>query len=459
MKANIIFILILSIGLFSCKKYLDIKTESNQSFIETARDCQLVLDNYSVMNSRYPFDGEASADDYYVDSAKYFSNNISIEDRSIHTWNNTVVRHDATQWQPMYFVIYNSNLILEALDNLKDSPSESVKAGLKGSALFYRAYALWNIAQIYAKPYSASTAATDPGVPIKLVSDINDRSNRGTVKQTYDRIVQDLQDALILLPEKSSVASRPSKVAANAMLARVYLSMEDYGNARLSADAALTKMGELLDYNTLDPDAFIIIDSRFNKEVIFHSITSSTNLLKPNQFDNYARIDTTLIKSYNENDLRRRILFKPLSGDSAACFFSGNYEPSNDGTFFTGLAVDEMYLIRGECYARENNTQLAMTDLNTLLRARWVTGTFVDLTAADPEQALAIILNERRKELLMRGQRWTDLRRLNKDLRFAKELKRIFRGESFTLPPNDLRYTLLIPIQVLELSNFVQNPR
>jgi len=83
----------------------------------------------------------------------------------------------------------------------------------------------------------------------------------------------------------------------------------------------------------------------------------------------------------------------------------------------------------------------------------------VDMTASSANDALVKVLTERRKELLMRGTRWTDLRRLNKDTQFAKTLSRTVVGATHTLPPNDPRYTLLIPQEVITNSALEQNNR
>ena len=100
-----------------------------------------------------------------------------------------------------------------------------------------------------------------------------------------------------------------------------------------------------------------------------------------------------------------------------------------------------------------------MSDLNMLLEKRYVAGTFVPLSATDAEDALIKVLAERRKELVFRGLRWPDLRRLNKDPRFAKTITRSLDGEIFELPPNSPRYVLPIPQKVIELSGIKQNDR
>ena len=468
MKYFNIYLSLLLFGLTftSCKKFVDIKKDSSQSFIETANDCQLLLDNYELFNTAYPIDGEISADDYYLDGVRYNDPySITIEDRTLYTWRSTAQRIAAQQWVGPYKKIYNANLVLEAVAKLQAKEQATVLNHLRGSALFLRAYSLWHVAQLYAKPYGA-TSNQDPGVPVHLVSDINDTPGRGTVKETYDRIIQDLAEAASLLNATTSIASRPNKVAAYAMLARVYLSMEDYPNALNSASAALAlkPASDLIDFNTLNKQSFAPF-KRFNQEVIFHSVTLNQNgMLEPGYgYENLAIIAPDLIASYQENDLRKTVYVKEntdLPEPMNTWRFVGNYESAvGSAKLFNGLALDELYITRAECYARAGNATSAMGDLNTLLRTRWATGTYVDRSAANATDALEMILVERRKELLMRGQRWTDLRRLNKETRFAKTLSRNVEGTTYTLPPNDNRYTLLIPQEVITNSRLQQNPR
>ena len=49
----------------------------------------------------------------------------------------------------------------------------------------------------------------------------------------------------------------------------------------------------------------------------------------------------------------------------------------------------------------------------------------------------------------MRGLRWTDLRRLNRDPRYAVTLTRSINGTTYMLPPNDARYVYPIPDAVI----------
>ncbi|TCC99510.1 RagB/SusD family nutrient uptake outer membrane protein [Pedobacter hiemivivus] len=460
-------LLILGIVFSSCEKYLDVKSENTQAFIETAEDCQLVLDNYAAMNVGYPSDGEASADDYYLRESTYSGSATDLENKALYTWEPAAQRESSTpQWINPYKVVFNANLVLEALEKLKGgSTSQATLDALRGSALFFRSYAFWTLAQQYANAYLPATAGQDAGIPLRLSPDFNDQYGRGTVQQTYDRITQDLQEAAGLLPPASLVSARPNKAAAYAMLARTYLSMEDYPKALTNAESALATLpaDHLLDFNNLlDMDPPFL---RFNKEVIFHSVMVGQPLINPNTFG--ARIVPELVDAYADNDLRKDLFLAPNTGSAhvGTFRFRGNYDETTTSALFNGLAADEMYLIKAECYARANNIPAAMTALNTLLVTRWATGTYVNMTAGSVDEALTKILAERRKELLMRGLRWTDLRRLNRDNRFKVNIERkLARADKTlyivsTLPANDLRYTLLIPRQVIRNTGAEQNPR
>ena len=73
---------------------------------------------------------------------------------------------------------------------------------------------------------------------------------------------------------------------------------------------------------------------------------------------------------------------------------------------------------------------------------------------------MQVILNERRKSLILRNTRWMDIKRLSTEKEYAVELKRKLGDETYTLPTGDLRFAFLIPIRVVNLINTIQqNPR
>lgn len=450
-RIGFIILLIIGFGLIatSCKKYLDEKPIRAQVVPNSLADLQALLDSYQQMNNDFPTLLEVSADNYYVTSSDWSAS--SVDDRNNYIWNNSTYTSNGSNWLSTYVCVYRANLVLDQLPNIRNISSFDYN-NIKGQALFFRSYAFYNIAQLWCKPYT-STASTDIGIPLRLTAGIDQKSDRSTVQQTYDQILNDLIDAADLLPEAVPAPTRPCKAAAYGALARVYLSMRDYANSGRYADSCLNRRNNLFNFNTLSPTATAPI-SRFNNETIFYSLMRRQVIL----VNTSAKVDSTLYNSYDDNDLRKTIFFK--SNGNGTFGFKGSYDGSSAADNpFNGIAVDEMFLIRAECSARANLKDSALADLNRLMVNRWRNnGTFVPITASTTQDALDAVLKERRKELVFRGLRWSDLRRLN--LEGANiTLTRYVNAALYSLPPNDLRWVLLIPNDVITISGMVQNPR
>ncbi|MNT08569.1 SusD family protein [compost metagenome] len=224
--------------------------------------------------------------------------------------------------------------------------------------------------------------------------------------------------------------------------------MGNYDKALLSAEECLKLHNSLLDYNSISTGATYPIP-KLNAEVIYQATTPRYGSWERAR----GKVDSTLYQTYATTDIRRTAFFITNPGGSVA--FKGMY--TGTLTLFTGLATDEQYLIGAECLVRKNRVNEAMDYLNALLVKRYKTGTYVPLSETDPNKALAVILLERRKQLLFRGLRWLDLRRLNTDARFATTLKRTLDGVEYLLPPNDNRYTFPIPNYIIAASGMQQN--
>src|SRR5690606_5193604 len=141
--------------------------------------------------------------------------------------------------------------------------------------------------------------------------------------------------------------------------------------------------------------------------------------------------------------------------NNGSIVYRGSYYGSN--AFFTGLSSNEVFMIAAECNARIGDVPQALECLNALLASRYRAGTLVAIEETDPQLLLDIILAERRKELPFRGLRWSDLKRLNLDSRYAKTLERIWENEAVVLEPNSPRYIFPIPDAVIDVSGIEQN--
>jgi tetratricopeptide (TPR) repeat protein len=417
---------------------------------ESAADYQTLMDNLYTMNFNCPILGEASADDYYLTTTIWQS--LPIINRMAYIWDTAVFvpKSLPNEWSYAYQKIYSANVVLDNIDKVpKTAKNESDWNNTKGSALFFRAKTFLEGAIIWAKAYNPVSAKQDLGLPLRLTSDFNVRSVRANVQDTYDRIIKDLKEAIFLLPESTISVLRPSRPAAYGLLGRAYLSMGEYDSAFKYSDLCLQLRNQLMDFNTIDAAVPFPVPL-FNVEDIMHS---RMDFSYPSPVFVYGKVDSMLYDSYSLNDLRKSVYFK-MNPDSSY-YFAGSYVGSYN--LYNGLATDEVYLTRAECFARLGNTASALSDVNKLLQSRWRTGTFIPVAAGSPEEALKLILTERRKELIFRGLRWMDIKRLNQE-GAGIVLTRVINDQTYTLAPNDNKYARPLPDDVLDLSGMPQNP-
>ena len=447
----VLLLILTTLSMVSCETYLDVKPDQKQQIPTTLADCQALLANTAQMNSSFSSITEIAADDYYV-TVPVFTSMEQI-DRDGYAWK-PLADVNFGIWSAGYTRVLTANQVLKTLDELVVGSGEQNDWNhVKGSALIFRAISFYDMAQVWSKPYDATTAGQDLGVPIRLTPDLAEKTTRGTVQATYDRIIKDLKAAAELLPAIAPATSALkmttlTKAAALSLLARTYLAMNDYANAGATADAVLQQYSTLIDYQQLPPG---MAPELHNSEIIFFATRGFSIPIY------YGNISPELFSLYPDVDLRPQVFFEDTGNGTYSSKWCVAGGPAGFGAF-AGIATPELYLIRAESYARAGNTTAAMSDLNTLLAKRSDAG-FVPLVAANEDAALVLILKERRKELLFCGIRWTDLRRLNKESRFAETLTRDLNGQTFTLPPNDPRYVLNIPLDVLKYADIPQNPR
>jgi len=425
-------------------------------------DFQALLDNVKVFGI-VPTLGEASADNYFV---SYLTWSLMLpREHNAYIWAKDLYNGQGGQqdWNVPYQQVYYANVVLEGLKSMKKSPDSTAQwNALEGAALFCRAFAFYNLAQLFAPAYDSATAETDLGIPLRTSSGVDTLSARSSVQATYDQILNDLHSAEVYLPTglPGKTLNRPVRIAAQALLSRVYLSMRNYPKARACADSVLQVYSTLIDFNNLSLSTPAPINM-FNAETLYQA--SFLGAPSGVAYFSYISalysttwIDTSLVQSYDTNDLRRVIFYRSRPSDTTSLKFSytGTAYP------FGGLAVDELLLTSAEGAARAGDAVTAINNINILLRSRWKRGTFTDYTVASAGDVLHLVLDERRKELAFRGLRWTDLRRLNKGganiiltrilVDSAQNAKRD------TLAPNSLNYTLPIPPDVLSLNKAIQ---
>ncbi|HAU51777.1 MAG TPA: hypothetical protein DCW66_00990 [Sphingobacterium sp.] len=435
----------------SCNKFLEDKTNKTSTVPSTLEDLQALLDAGNQLNlGSYPFFLEACTDDFLLTDAGY--NNLDVFDRQVYTFQNPEI-YSATEklilWRDAYKAIAVANTVLDELSDIKILKGLDPD-NIKGQALFHRAFMHFILLQIYAAPFDQKGNNNVPGIPIKLSSDINDKTKRSTVGECYRSVIQDLEEAAGLLPNELGIVTRPNKISAHAALSRVYMAMEDYENAKKYAELVLIRYDKLMDLNTMSVDASFPYPA-MNAETLFFAYSNGTTMFGGSR-GSYMTDD--LLSKYDTHDLRFRANYK--KGTDGRYTFKGHYVGSGTYLFFVGLTTSEVLLNAAESNTRLGNATLAKQQLNELLQNRIEKQFFVPITESNIEVLLKTVIRERRKEFVRRGLRWSDLRRLNKDERFKKEIVRKVtidgKIQEFSLKPISKDYIFNIPIEVKNIT-------
>lgn len=453
MKYTVVIILIL-LQTTACQKKDLLKEKQATAIIvpTTPGDMQALLDNEGVFGPTTSLNFICADEFYFADtalsgmkqsiaSAYRYQNFRFDKDEEVPDWNNA------------YTQAYYANNVLVGVKRLRGSIDDKILKPLEGDAYFKRSFAFFNVAQVFALPYDSVTASTYPGIPLRLTIDRDEILGRSTIEATYKTIIDDLWTAVDMLPPTIDQVhrNRSSRPAAYALLARVYLSMGAYEQALNAAEKSLEgRKDSLIDFNAAKINTGLLV-SATNRETLYQSrMTSDDDVLYNAMVKKEVFVEPTLLAKYKSGDLRRNLFFTKTV--SPACFKPGYFGKLYP---FTGLGIAELYLIIAECLVRQGDVTTGLNYLNKLLESRWVTNQYIPYTASTPDAALNVILLERRKELIFRGLRYTDLRRLNKKPPLLA-LSRTVQGNTYELLPNDLKYALPIPEQVLRFNRLIK---
>lgn len=440
LKLNIIGLCLLLYT--SCEKYLEEPSDRSFAVISKLNDLQALLDHNSMAIA--PKAGEASADNYYLTDTDWES--LSIEqDQQTYIWasENVFQAGESTNdWSNLYRAVFVANTVLEEIESMeKTDRNASQWNDIKGQALVLRAVSFLDAAQIWSVVYDPLTADREIGIPLRVKSDFNIPSYRADLKETYNQINHDLLSAIPLLPPEGIAKTRASKGAAYGLLARSYLWMGDYANAERYADSCLQINSELMDYNDMNQTVNNPFPSR-NIEVVMERRASLGMLMAVGR----AKIPQEILDLFDDSDdLRRTLFFREMADESIA--FKGFY--SSSALIMSGVAVDEMLLTRAECAIRQDEIEQGIDDLNRLLEKRWKTDRYIPIVVTDKQEALDKVLLERRKQLLFRGHRWMDIKRLNRE-GAGIDLKRRLKGKEYRLTANSSRFALPLPDDLLQ---------
>lgn len=408
-----------------CDEYLDVSLPTNSFYEETAfnndktaaatiNGIYSTLCNQSIISDLGLYSGlytdEFTSNQTDVSAQKYYLNNLTATSAPGY-------------WASFYPLLYQTNLIIEGLSNTKAILSN--KDQYLGEVYFLRAYFFFYLTNIYG----------DIAMPTTSDYKINNALSRTKQAEVYQQIIADLEKADALLPdtftdqlgEETASRSRPNKFAAKALLARVYLSTKNWKKAEQEATAIIDNMDT---YSLVAPSDVFLTDSN----AVIWSLTSD---LSPFSYPNFVKeynmymgwyttednvendfafapayLSSSLLNSFEAGDERLNTWTFKLSIDNIDYYVPYKYKStvSNEESLVI-FRLSEIYLIRAEALANQDQSQEAINDLDAVRLRAGLIGT----TATSKDEILEAILKERRVEFFSEsGYRFFDLKRTGK---------------------------------------------
>lgn len=374
----------------------------------------------------------------------------------------------STFYNDSYDIINQTNLILEYVDALSDA-SDAEKKQIKAEAYAIRAYTHYLLTMVYCQAIDKGASVPQLGIiynKITLKSGLG-YPKRETLTDTYSFIIQDIKAALdnfssgslLIGPSYSYFNSTNSK----ALLARVYLSKNDWQNAFDTANDVILNSGvELMssaNYNaqweqTDLPISEILLEFSVPRDSggsVGGSLSSYFGYFSNTNYNRYVAAQD-LLQLFESADIRKQLFLEqalPTVKDgefvNVKYYFTKKFQ-NNAG--YSAFRISELYLIRGEASMELGNTQAAILDINSI---RGRANASLIKSTEDLEVAL---LNERRKELCFEGHLFFDLARRHKNV--SRNDGCISLNCSLTAPSP--KFVLPIPERNINLnSNLQQN--
>ncbi|MBO0353545.1 RagB/SusD family nutrient uptake outer membrane protein [Muricauda ruestringensis] len=409
--------LLLMVVFFACSDFVDIEPPRNEIIRETvftddASATSAVMGIYSEMaNPNNGFINGTSSSVYVLCG---FSGDEFIPNSTNVFFNNTILADNATVlnflWKPAYSYIYYSNAVLEGIKG-STSLSEEVQRQLEGEAKVVRALSYFYLVNLFGD------------VPIITTTnfEINRVAPKNPIAQVYQQIISDLQDAKELLAVDYSFSNgervRPNQAVAAALLARVYLFTENWGDVESQATLVINDEKYHL---SSDLSKVFLANSEeaiWQLKPVNINNTLEAQYFVPSSGTNipFASLTESLLNAFEEGDMRPVDWVGDVTPNMETFYFPFKYKirdtsvPTSEYSMICRLA--EQYLIRAEARARQGNLTGALEDINRI-RNRAGLG---ESSANTQEEILDAIMQERRVELFSEGaHRWLDLKRTNR---------------------------------------------
>lgn len=354
-----------------------------------------------------------------------------------------------------YSNIFYWNLMIRDVPEATECTEEE-RQELVAQAKVLRAMDYFNLLNYYADPYEESTAAEKLSVPLIISPDMGAASGQVTIDSLYEFILTDLTEALPYLPEESETVLHPTLGAGYAMLARVYLTMENYEDALTYAGLALEQNNALYDWRQYyeenreqleDPEDYSTSCPAVGLDNVENYLFryGTNNQINFGQSGSTNSLTTWRAAQFEEGDARFASKWKWRYMSPDTIYFGIRNDRFNGG----GLSTPEMYYIQAECIARQggqDNIDEAMDILNIVRQQRIFADDYQPLTATSVEEAVQLIIRDKANEYIQTPIPFWDARRLNLHPEYATTRTKTYNGQTLTLTPDSHLWTMPFPL-------------
>ena len=426
MKAYIITsisLFLITMGLSSCEKMIEIEPPVNEITSETVFKSDATAK--ATLSGLYTQFSQSVSQSFNItaytamgsDELEYMGTSSGYDD--VRTNSMLATSSNASGlFNELYASVYRANSIIEGLQNYS-GVTDSVKRQIMGEAKFLRGYIYFYLVNFFGD------------VPLVIETDVTKTAflPRTAKAEVYNQIISDLTAARDSLPANYSASSgnrtNANKYAAKALLARVYL----YTGNNAAAEANATDVISTGTLYSLIPTANIgtgIFIKNSNEAILqfMPPVNATYNYtVEGSNFVTTASaaysLRTTFVNSFASGDQRRTKWINQVTFNSIVNYQPFKYRYPTQATasaagvfeYQTVLRLAEQYLIRAEARAKQDNTSGALADLNVIHQRAGLTAS----TTTDKAALLLEIENERKFELFCeQGHRWFDLQRTNR---------------------------------------------
>jgi starch-binding outer membrane protein, SusD/RagB family len=376
-----------------------------------------------------------------------------------------------------YRLISNANVLINGIDATPGT--EADRKIIKGQALAYRAWAHFQLVQLWGKRYDAGTKPnSQEGVPLLLTNTLEGQA-RTSVEEVYTQINKDLDDAIVLLAgytrAGTAAKSNINVNVAQGFKARVALTQQNWAAAATAAAAArqgvalMDTTAYVAGFNTVNNPEWIWgsrqIDDHntfFYSYFAYISANFNSTVLRTQP----RAINATLWEAISASDVRKKMWDKtgatvPVPPGGARVPYQNKKFLAQSSSSSVGdvplMRAAEMYLIEAEAKARSGDNAGAQAALFALVKVRDRKG----VQSTNTGQALIDeIMFNRRIELWGEGFRFTDLKRLNLPLNrngIPNHLTALITVRD--IPAGDVQWEWLFPQDEMNANKaIVQNP-